>query len=749
MITRPPLKHRSVTRDRSTRASGTPLATPVLAAALLALGGIASSAHAAPDTTCRADLDGDGVLTVFDFLEFQNLFDAGDLDADFDGDGELTIFDFLEFQNDFVGGCPGTPISVQMAGVPLGEYPHFEATRAFNQGDTVFLAIDPDRFPAIRGVTGDIYIVSSRTNLEWADDPTLADVRGGPQAHTFSALSIDGAEVALAGSEALAAADGLNISTGYDVVVDVDRDGELSDGDFIDGLASAAADANGFSVFTNIAEMGPLTPVMTDSSSSQGVLRLNYPAELADVGPLPIAVIVHGGGHDYRWYDYLQDQLSSWGWVSISVQNDFSGTGNRPLRHTDALLGEQATIAGGVLNGLLDGSRIVWIGHSLGGRECNIGSERLSEGSFTPVNYSADDMVLVSSIAANSSGGGGFEADPGDINFHMIWGSSDGDISGSPSSFGGQTIPFRNYDRADGFKHSTYIHGADHNVFNCCGFRNFQGPVSTEIGRVEAQQIAKATWTALIKHYGEGNTDAIDYVTRAWDSFKPLGVIDTTTLVHMYRPSTIDGGSRVIDDFQSNPSLSQSSSGGRVAVGVSNAAEIRQEDANGTLTWTGSEPSNGMNYAFLSSDTSAGMVFDFDSPAFLEFEVVPALRDVSGFDHLSFRTCQGTRHPNTIAQLAPVTFNVVLVDERGTRSEIHVGAYEAGASEPYQRSGAGGGVGWQNEYGTIRIRLRDFLAQGSGLDLTDVAAIRFEFAQGASSPIGRLGLDELEFTVER
>ncbi|MEO1008889.1 MAG: GC-type dockerin domain-anchored protein [Planctomycetota bacterium] len=56
--------------------------------------------------TCRPDIDGDGSLTIFDFLAFQNLFDAGDLAADFDGDGSLTIFDFLEFQNEFDAGCP-------------------------------------------------------------------------------------------------------------------------------------------------------------------------------------------------------------------------------------------------------------------------------------------------------------------------------------------------------------------------------------------------------------------------------------------------------------------------------------------------------------------------------------------------------------------------------------------------------------------------------------------------------------------
>ena len=55
---------------------------------------------------CAVDLDGDGELTLFDFLEFQNLFAAGDPRADMDGDGDLTLFDFLEFQNLFAMGCP-------------------------------------------------------------------------------------------------------------------------------------------------------------------------------------------------------------------------------------------------------------------------------------------------------------------------------------------------------------------------------------------------------------------------------------------------------------------------------------------------------------------------------------------------------------------------------------------------------------------------------------------------------------------
>ncbi len=54
---------------------------------------------------CAQDIDGDGQLTIFDFLAFQNLFDAGDPAADFDGDGVLTLFDFLAFQNAFDTGC--------------------------------------------------------------------------------------------------------------------------------------------------------------------------------------------------------------------------------------------------------------------------------------------------------------------------------------------------------------------------------------------------------------------------------------------------------------------------------------------------------------------------------------------------------------------------------------------------------------------------------------------------------------------
>jgi hypothetical protein len=54
---------------------------------------------------CDADVDGDGTLTVLDYVAFERQFNAGDPTADLDRDGELTIFDFLAFQAAFDAGC--------------------------------------------------------------------------------------------------------------------------------------------------------------------------------------------------------------------------------------------------------------------------------------------------------------------------------------------------------------------------------------------------------------------------------------------------------------------------------------------------------------------------------------------------------------------------------------------------------------------------------------------------------------------
>jgi len=55
---------------------------------------------------CGADVNGDGVLNVLDFVAFQLAWQAQEPIADCDGNGAFDVLDFVCFQLLFVEGCP-------------------------------------------------------------------------------------------------------------------------------------------------------------------------------------------------------------------------------------------------------------------------------------------------------------------------------------------------------------------------------------------------------------------------------------------------------------------------------------------------------------------------------------------------------------------------------------------------------------------------------------------------------------------
>lgn len=57
------------------------------------------------EVTCPADVNGDGELSILDFIAFQALFTAGDAGADCDQSGTLDVLDFICFQAIFQNGC--------------------------------------------------------------------------------------------------------------------------------------------------------------------------------------------------------------------------------------------------------------------------------------------------------------------------------------------------------------------------------------------------------------------------------------------------------------------------------------------------------------------------------------------------------------------------------------------------------------------------------------------------------------------
>lgn len=57
------------------------------------------------DSVCVADFNSDGVLDLFDVLDFLEAYDAEDLDADIDQSGSVDVFDLFGFLGGFSVGC--------------------------------------------------------------------------------------------------------------------------------------------------------------------------------------------------------------------------------------------------------------------------------------------------------------------------------------------------------------------------------------------------------------------------------------------------------------------------------------------------------------------------------------------------------------------------------------------------------------------------------------------------------------------
>ena len=613
------------------------------------------------------------------------------------------------------------------------------------------MAIDPTRFPSVVG-TCDIYVVNDKTAAGWAGDPSLVDVRPtGAQTETFVAGLIQDNTFTVAAAGVLGSSAGTtSVGRPYDAALDCDRNGVLSAGDFIDGRSP---DRPGLNVVHDITTPGPLATSAVNYNVT-GVTpgfeseRTHYPTNIASMGQLPLVIISHGNGHLYTWYDYLQSHLASYGYIVMSHENN-TGAGvfaasTTTLQHTDAMIGQQGTIAGGVLNGHIDNTRIAWIGHSRGGEGVTIAYDRITDvpPSYVPTFYSVASIQLISSIAPTDFLGP-VQSNPKGANYHFIYGAADGDVTGGP----GNDIAdgFNIYERSEGFRSSHYLQGVGHNEFNCCGFNDATGPAL--IGRPAAQTIARGYYLAVIKRHIEGSDAAKDFLWRQYERLRPISALATAVVDLEYREPPVTG-KFVIDDYQTQPDPAVSSSGGTVTTNALNMVEGVLNDNNTSFTWLASDPMNGMSRA-RTNDLTRGIVFDTGpGPARkMTWSVIPGQQDFSGKTYLSFRACQGTRHPLTTAQLADTSWYVALRDTSARTSLIRLDVFGGGIEEPYQRTGSGVGAGWQNEFETIRIRLTDFLNNGSQLDLTSIASVRmFWRAPNGDLIEERLGLDDLEVT---
>lgn len=639
-----------------------------------------------------------------------------------------------------VGGCLGDPVTVEvtagpvprLAGLVVPDGPGFDDGSDLFYGDReAWVDVPAHAYPDREGRPFDAWLVPHT-------DPPVTDLAGagglGPAPGTA------GAPVSLG-----VVPNGAPWSS-WDVVADFDRDGTLSPGDLARGPGSRPVLVLG----TSIAAPGPHPIQQVDVNLGGQWLsqRVYWPTDLDGSDPAPLVVISHGNGHDYRWYDDLGQHLASYGYVVMAHTNNTEpgpvAASRTTVQNTDAFLQALPTFQGGALDGAVDPHAIVWIGHSRGGEGVVLAWRDLRDGQQTASRFTADDVVLISSIAPTLFEGPE-QADPGPTPYHLVAGSADGDVTGGIDQ--SLTQYFRIFQGAESQRWVTYVEGADHNDFNCCGIDDSAWQDGRPlIGRPAAQLVSRVMHLALLEAHFHGRSELLELWTRSALVTKTFG--EDVRIASLYLPDR--GEPAVVEDYQAEPDPAISSSGGAFATDAREPYQGKLDDGNFTLTWQASDPMNGMSWVHGSDRRpDNGMVFGWEpgDDVSLAYDLVPAQRDVTGWDALSFRACQQTRHPATVATDADLAFEVELEDGQGTRAIVPITPW-ALVPTPFDRGGLGAGRGWVNEFQTVRIPLSAFRRAEPALDLSDVRAVRLWFGAAHGAPQGRLGFDDLAFTPE-
>ena len=646
----------------------------------------------------------------------------------------------------FTAGGPTYP-DTELAGNAIPLRPHFEFVKAINQGATMEVAIDPLDHPTLVGQTVDVYVVAAKDAATWDANTLLLDLTGGAEALTVSGTSLQ-ANTIVVDNGSLNGTTGAQVGIGYDVVVDVDRDGQLSPGDLIDGYGDEA----GVYVVRDTTLPGPYA--VTEVTYSGGTwLDQNtyYPTNIASLGKLPVVIISHGNGHNYQWYDHIGYHLASYGYIVMSHSNNtvpgIQTASQTTLDNTDAFLANYPGLIGGVLAGHVDEDNLVWLGHSRGGEGVARAYDKIVDGTYVPTTFDLSDIKLVSSIAPTDFLGTNSATSHG-ANYHLWVGQADSDVSGCTSS--NVTQSFHLLDRALDQSQSISLKGVGHAWFHAGGgFSWASGPCL--LNQAKTHTIMRGYILPLVRYHVEGDIPSKDFLTRQYEAFHPPSAptSDPCVEVDLQFKEAAGSGRYVIDDFQTNVSTAVASSGAAVSFSVTAVTEGRMDDSNSNLTNNASDVFNGFTQA-NATDFTRGLVFTADGGGdrHLTYDIPAADKDWTGYEDLSFRACQGTRHPLTIASLADTTFEVELVDGSGNASVMSILATGAGITEPYQRTSCGTGTGWSNEFETIRLDLEGFTVNDAAFDLSDVDKLIFRFGPSHGSQGGRLGLDDIVLTTD-
>jgi hypothetical protein len=565
--------------------------------------------------------------------------------------------------------------------------------------------------------------------------------------------------------------------------------------DFLDGYNNV-----GFTVFEDPSTTGPFavgTVELNDPTGISGITdptgmtgptqnvtlawaRIMYPATTAGTGTpvsgtlpnYPVALFLHGrhwncdndgsgpglaGGYSFsctpanripshEGYNYIMERLASQGIFCISISAhdiqpglgawDYDARGRLILKFLDKLKdwNDNGTDPfGAIFAGKIDMTKIALSGHSRGG-EGVVAAQELNQ--TWPTHYS---IVAVNAIAPTDQNAVSYLMT--DAAYYLLIGARDGDVATMQG--------FRTYDRAfpDGApmrkpKTVAWLYGASHNYFNTiwtdaaalgspnpwAGQTDDGGSltVSQTLTAAEQRQVALTTVCAFFRWHLQGIDPYREIFT---GRLKPAAMANQFVF-WTYQ----DGDRKALDNFEQTPlNAAQNTLLGSVTAPGFTTFEERLLN-NGGTDYPGVLPTDTQFF----HDT-LGLKLAWAAPQTYTTNI-PAGIDVSAYTHLTLRAAKKV---GGAPMAGPVVNLLVNVQDGGG----HTGMWNIRTDQfdpiphPYLRSG-----GWcaactnQALLVGVRIPLRNFTMNNSGVDLTNIVRVTI-ITEGS----GEIGIDDIEF----
>lgn len=670
------------------------------------------------------------------------------------------------------------PYIDHLAGIPFASHPHlnrppfFHHKEVFIEGDYLYAAVDPNRYPNKVGDTYSIYVVEHKTLSQWEADPSLVDVTGAVETRIlepdilFENYTMVWPNMSLPSWPDTIVWRGKSFFSmlhifhkSYDIVFDFNNNAKYDkEDDILDNIGvlerSDAEETGGFTLLKDPASAGDFPVSTYDYNIGLDLIgRLYYPAASAgtnqpvniDLSSYPLIIIAHGQPEDlgedpridsYLGYEYLGRHLASRGFIcaSIALHQLWNGVHRRDreraekiLEHVTALLPSDTLVLLDPNFGIsvlrtirrrIDPNRVGLLGHSLGGLGVVLAQEIFS-GKDPKPNY-AIKAVATFSPSFSAEEGGPWDQTP-TLPYLTIYGTYDGSFR--------RGYGLRFFERASRPRHMITIYGANHNYFNEkwddeVHELNSQNP--RKIKRNQQESLTKTFITAFFFNYLHDQQAYGELFSG--HAVPPSVSAVPTTILYSDQPKRLNA-ILTIDDFEKLPPRKNSLGKENWSAQTSDYAEELLPPCTTMLC-----QNHGLRVAWESRN------------AFIAFDIGDEVggRNVLFYDFLNFRVAQYYREednynkPGGFQDLA-----VYISDDLGRTSppvRVRLFAYIPFTDIPDPED--------QDSFPpksimqTVRIPLRAFTANGFHLDLQRANLIVFSFEKQHS---GELIFDDIEF----